>query len=126
MYDQLNHQNDAQSDVEIGAGNDANADAKSMQNVVQNSVEKIDVKAVKLFDAAALKKIESAIKSAPLPPRKLTKTEALAELVPELQKQLQRGHTVASLALALGANGLLVGERKLAQLLRHQSSETLA
>jgi hypothetical protein len=131
MYDQPNAQLDtnfpqadgqsygqtcAQSDAENGA----NLDTKFMPNTEQNSVKKSDVKAMKLFDAAALKKIESVIKSAPLPPRKLTKTEALSELIPELKRQHVRGHTAVSLAAALDANGLHVSVRKMAQLLRHQ------
>jgi len=74
-----------------------------------------------------LKKIESAIKSAPLPPRKLTKSEALSEPIPELKKQHDRATQPPAWRLHWAQMAcLLVSERKLVALLRQQASVSLA
>lgn len=105
---------------------DTQTDAEKRTETMTGSITMTDAKATKLFDATSLKIIQSALKRAPLPPKKLNKSGALYELVPELKRQRVRGHTVASLAAVLDAGGLRISEKKIAQLLRHQANVSLA
>lgn len=63
-----------------------------------------------------------ALRTAPIPARELTKKKMLLELVPELRKQLGRGHTVDSLSAVLTAKGLPVSGRALRALLTSASA----
>lgn len=62
--------------------------------------------------------LKNALRAAPLPTRPPTKKDKLTELMPELKKQLTRGHTADSLAAALTAGGLQVSARALRVLLQ--------
>lgn len=66
---------------------------------------------------ATVEVLARALRAAPVPARELTKKEKLEALVPELKKQLARGHTFDSLANVLTTKGLPVSGRALRALL---------
>ena len=78
-----------------------------MQTEIKNSDTGIaPMHAKNMFDKEMVKRLETALRSAPLPDLKMTRNDALQALAPELRRQLERGHTVDSLADLLGAAGL--------------------
>lgn len=59
-----------------------------------------------------------AIKSAPVPPKQLTKLETLEALKKDLIAAQKDGHTAASLATVLQSNGFKISRRAVNDLLR--------
>lgn len=124
MYNQFADQNPTNSGPEIQQEthrNDVKEGANAPQFQVQKSVMKIAKVEPKKFDSGALKKLESALKTAPVPAPKLTKNETILALLSELKTQVDRGHTPGSLAAILETGGLKISQRKLAQLLRQNA-----
>lgn len=67
-----------------------------------------------------------AIKSAPPPPKKMTKGDTLLALKKELLAAQKVGHTAASLATVLQSNGFKVSTRAVDTLLRVSKPKTQA
>lgn len=74
------------------------------------------------FGKMTVEDLKDALRNATIPARLQTTKEKLAELAPELKKQLARGHTVVSMAAALQAHGMQVSARTIGKMLRTTKS----
>lgn len=91
-----------------------------------NDIENAEVRAQNVQQNYTLESLSIAIKSAPPPPREVTKKEALIELKKDLLAASKNGHTPASLVEVLRCAGLKVSQRAVANLVRESKPKTAA
>ena len=87
---------------------------------MENQNERIEIpgKSAKTeLDEMTVDLLKNALRNAAIPLRQRTKKQTLAEFASELKKQLARGHTAASMAAVLQANGMQVSATTIGKML---------
>ena len=90
------------------------------QEMAAFSASKMD----KRWTEKSLSKLAEQLVQMPPPERDLTKSEALAALVPTLKKMRQRGHSLDSISAALAAQGIEASSRVISRLLASKRQKT--
>ena len=72
---------------------------------------------VSTFNLEQIDQLKMELKTAPVPPKKLSKKEAVQELKTEIQNAHAQGQTIESLQSFFGERGLKISQRELKEVL---------